>query len=228
MHSNTGRALLPRRARRPDRRAPRQERSRATRDRILAALTLLLEHKRFDAITTAELTRAAQCSMSSFYARFPTKDALLSAFHDRFFDYSVHRVGAALDAIDAARLPLDERVRQLLSFFIRSYREHRGLLRSLVLHDRKQATSAFAARTRAYKHMVMERALAVVLKGERRAAQPKVIQAFGFTLWLVVLAIENVVLFDGLVGSEHVSDEKLTEELTKVFVGRIKLAEERA
>ena len=166
--------------------------------------------------------------MSSLYARFPTKDALLSAFHDRFFEDSVRQVGAALGAIDAPCLPLDERVRQLLSFFVRSYREHRGLLRSLVLHDRKQASSSFAARTRAYKHMVMERALAVVLKGERRAPRPKVGRAFGFTLWLVVLAIENVVLFDGLVGSEPVSDEKLTEELTRVFLGRIKLEEERA
>jgi len=204
---------------------PRQERSRATRDRILGALALLLEHRRFDAITTAELTRAARCSMSSLYARFPTKDALLAAFHSQFFENSVHQVGAALTAIEEARLPLEERVRRLLSFFIRSYREHRGLLRSLVLHDRK-ATSAFATRTRAYKHMVMERALAVILKGERGAARPKVVRAFGFTLWLVVLAIENVVLFDGLVGSAQLSDEKLTEQLTEVFVGRIKLAEE--
>jgi AcrR family transcriptional regulator len=205
---------------------PRQERSRATRDRILGALALLLEHKRFDAITTAELTRAARCSMSSLYARFPTKDALLTAFHDRFFQNSVQQVDAALAAIEAAKLPLEERVRHLLSFFVRSYREHRGLLRSLVLHDRK-ATSAFATRTRGYKHMVMERALAVVLKGERRATRPKVVRAFGFTLWLVVLAIENVVLFDGLVGSAQVSDEKLTEQLTDVFIARIKRAEER-
>src|SRR5436190_7814111 len=192
-----------------NRRLPQQERSRATRDRILGALALLLDHKRFDAITTAELTRAARCSMSSLYARFPTKDALLSAFQNRFFENSVHQVGAALAAIEAARLPLEQRVRHLLSFFVRSYREHRGLLRSLVLHDRKQATSAFATRTRAYKHMVMQRALAVVLKGERRATRPKVVRAFGFTLWLVVLAIENVVLLDGLVGSEPVSDEML-------------------
>jgi len=212
---------------RVDPRAPRQERSQATRDRILAALSRLLEQKRFDAITTAELTRAANCSMSSLYARFPTKDALLSAFHDRFFTYSAHQVGAALDGIDTARLSLDERVRALLSFFVRSYREHRGLLRSLVLHDRKQANAVFAARTRAYKHMVMQRALAVVLTGEPRATHSKVTRAFGFTLWLVVLAIENVVLFDGLVGSKPISDKKLTEELTKVFVGRIRLAEER-
>src|ERR1700704_3454317 len=209
-----------------NRHLPQQERSRATRDRILGALALLLEHKRFDAITTAELTRAARCSMSSLYARFPTKEALLTAFHDRFFENSVHQVCAALSAIETAQLPLEKRVRHLLSFFVHAYREHRGLLRSLVLHDRK-ATSRFATRTRAYKHMVMERALAVVLKGERRAARPGVARAFGFTLWLVVLAIENVVLFDGLVGSEKVSDEKLAEQLTEVFVARIELAEER-
>ncbi len=213
---------------RADPRAPRQERSQATRERILAALSRLLEHKRFDAISTTELTRAANCSMSSLYARFPTKDALLSAFHDRFFNYSVHHVATALAGIDAAQLSLPERVRALLSFFVRSYREHRGLLRSLVLHDRKQASAAFAVRTRAYKHRVMESALAVVLKSEPRARRAKVADAFGFTLWLVVLAIENVVLFDGLVGGKSIADKKLANELTKIFVARIKLAEGRA
>src|SRR5205814_6016805 len=138
--------------------APRQARSHATRDRILAALGRLLEQKPFDAITTGELTRAANCSMSSLYARFPSKEALLSTFHDRFFDYSVDQVGQALDAIDVAGSPLNERVWRLLSFFIKSYREHRGLLRSLLQQDRQQSSAPFAARTRAYKHMVMERA----------------------------------------------------------------------
>ena len=166
--------------------------------------------------------------MSSLYARFPSKEALLSTFHDRFFDYSVDQVGQALDAIDVAGSPLNERVWRLLSFFIKSYREHRGLLRSLLQQDRQQSSAPFAARTRAYKHMVMERALAVVLKGAPRAIQAKGIRTFRFTLWLVVSAIENVVLFGVLVGSKAVSDKELATELTKVFVGRIKLAEEGA
>src|SRR5437879_6426356 len=87
-HSNMSSAFILPVAPVRNRHLPHQERSRATRDRILGALALLLEHKRFDAITTAELTRVARCSMSSLYARFPTKDALLSAFHNRFFENS--------------------------------------------------------------------------------------------------------------------------------------------
>jgi len=66
------------------------------------------------------------------------------------------------------------------------------------------------------------------LKGAPRAIQAKGIRTFRFTLWLVVSAIENVVLFGVLVGSKAVSDKELATELTKVFVGRIKLAEEGA
>jgi AcrR family transcriptional regulator len=209
-------------------RHPQQERSRATRNRILAALARLLEKKPFHAVSTAELTRAAHCSMSSLYARFPTKDALLSAFHDRFFDYSAREVGAALDGIDAGGLPIEERVRRMISFFVHSYRKHRGLLRSLVLQERGPVTAGFAARTRAYKQLVFDRALAVVLKGERRAAEPKVIGELRFTLWLVVLGIEHVVLFGGTVGSERIADKRLAEELAKVVIRIIESAKEKA
>src|SRR5262245_23492790 len=115
--------------------APRQERSRATRDRILGALAQLLQSKTFDQISVAELTEAAQCSMSSFYARFPTKDSLLNAFHDRFFEFSNDQVGAALAKIAASADGAEARARGLVEFLLRSYRQYRGLLRSLILHD---------------------------------------------------------------------------------------------
>lgn len=214
---------------REDLHAPQQARSRATRDRILAALARLLKNKPFDAISTAELTRAANCSMSSLYARFPTKDALLSALHDRFFEYSVREVGTALRQIDADdALPLRERVRRLISFFISSYRQHRGLLRSLISQDGRRGASPFAARTRTFKQLVFERSLAVVLQCDPRTAELRTIRAFRFALWLVVLAIEQVVLLDKRIGSERVDDETLTEELAKVFVARIAITEEQA
>lgn len=159
--------------------------------------------------------------MSSLYARFPTKGALLAAFHDRFFEFSVLEVGTALSAIAAEGLPVEQRIRRVIAFFVSSYREHRGLLRSLVQQERRPAPSGFADRTRTYKRLVLGRTLDVVFGGDPRAMNPDVIRAFGFSLWLVVLGLERVVLFDGLVGTERMPDDRLAELLSIVLIRSI-------
>jgi AcrR family transcriptional regulator len=200
---------------------PLQERSRVTQNRIFAALAELLAAKPFDQISVAELTERAQCSMSSLYARFPTKDTLLSAFYDRFFEFSTDQVGTALGAIRSEALPLELRVNRLIAFFVHSYRSHRGLLRSLVLYDKHYGAAQFDARTREYKHRVFEQALGLVFKGDPRSRAPDAVRSFGFTLWLVVQGIEHVVLFDDRIGSEHITDAQLTAQLTQVLLGSI-------
>lgn len=200
---------------------PQQDRSRATQNRILGALAELLATKPFDQISVAELTQHAHCSMSSLYVRFPTKDALLSAFHNRFFEYSTDQVRTALEAIESERLSLEIRVHRLIAFFVHSYRTHRGLLRSLVLYDKRHAAAQFDTRTRGYKHWVFEQAIRLVFKDDPRAKHPDVVRAFGFALWLVVQGIEHVVLFDDRIGADRITDEQLTEQLARVLLGSI-------
>ena len=198
--------------------APRQERSRATRERILSALAALLESKTFDQISVAELTGAAQCSMSSFYARFPTKDTLLDAFFDRFFEFSNERVGAALAGI-ASEVVVESRARGLVEFLLRSYREHRGLLRSLILHDRTNPEAGFGARTRAHKQQATTVFLGLLLKRKVCEADRRAATSVSFGLWLVTQAIEQIVLFDDpLMGGDRLPERRLVDELTFVLL----------
>ena len=221
MHSNS---IATRRAatRRPRLPAPRQERSRATRDRILGALARLLDGKTFDQISVAELTAAAPCSMSSFYARFPTKAALFSAFLDRFFEFSAERVGAAFSGIASGDAKAGHRARLLIEFMLQSYRGSRGLLRSLVLHDRTHPDAGFGTRTRAYKRQVATAALALLLDGDARVAYPDRVASARFGLWLVVQAIEQIVLFnDTMMGRGQMPERQLVKELTSVLLRTI-------
>ena len=64
-------------------RAPKQERSRATRDRICEATAQLLIEKPFQAISIQDIVEKASCSTSSFYSRFPSKLAVLHSLHQR-------------------------------------------------------------------------------------------------------------------------------------------------
>jgi AcrR family transcriptional regulator len=52
----------------------KQNRSQKTRDRLLAAGFKLLRRKDFDQLSVAEIARAANCAVGSFYQRFFDKD----------------------------------------------------------------------------------------------------------------------------------------------------------
>jgi AcrR family transcriptional regulator len=67
-------------------RAPRQARSRATFDRLLAAAAELLAERRFEEATVAELVRRAGSSVGAFYARFGSKEALFHELDERLFE----------------------------------------------------------------------------------------------------------------------------------------------
>src|SRR5262245_18528357 len=51
-----------------------QSRSQKTRDRLLAVGFKLLRRKDFDALSVADIARAAGCAVGSFYQRFFDKD----------------------------------------------------------------------------------------------------------------------------------------------------------
>src|SRR6188768_2714366 len=52
----------------------KQNRSQKTRDRLLAAGFKLLRRKDFDQLSVADIARAANCAVGSFYQRFFDKD----------------------------------------------------------------------------------------------------------------------------------------------------------
>ena len=64
----------------------REEQARATRDRIVDALTALLEDRRADEATTKEVARAAGVSESTVYRHFPDRAALVEAVAARLGD----------------------------------------------------------------------------------------------------------------------------------------------
>jgi AcrR family transcriptional regulator len=53
--------------------------SRPSHDRILAAAEVVFAQKGFGATSIRDLLSAAECSTTAFYARFPSKDAVLEA-----------------------------------------------------------------------------------------------------------------------------------------------------
>lgn len=118
-------------------RPPLQERSRASTDRVLAATEELLGERLLEELTLAEILERAGVSVGAFYARFGSRDGLVSPLHDRY-DERVETIAARV--LDPARwvdVPLEERVRSLVRYALMTYRRNHGLLRALVLEWRQ-------------------------------------------------------------------------------------------
>lgn len=64
-------------------RPAQQDRSSRTEQRILAATERLMADRPFQEISVAEIAREANASVSSFYARFRSKEALLGTLFER-------------------------------------------------------------------------------------------------------------------------------------------------
>ena len=198
-------------------RPPRQARSRATLDRILRATHELLEEKRFDDITIAEIVERAQSSIGAFYVRFSDKAALLDYIDELYAREMVEaaEVGARASTSGST---LEEDVRGLVAFLARVHRIQPGLLRTLIVEARRQGEGAFRERTRRMNRRVpalMDRLL--VHSGEMGHPEPR--RAVYLGLMMVLSAIREVTLFpEGLAEFVDYDEDELVDELTSAYL----------
>lgn len=81
-------------------RAPQQDRSRRTVDRILAAADLLIAAQGSAATTTA-IAAEAGVSVGALYRFFPDKHAVGQALADRYLEVAADRFGAIIDRVES-------------------------------------------------------------------------------------------------------------------------------
>ena len=70
---------------------PQQERSRASFERVIQAATALLEEDGYDGFTLAEVSKRANVSIGSIYARVKSKDDLFYVIQDRYMTVTENR-----------------------------------------------------------------------------------------------------------------------------------------
>lgn len=133
----------------------RQERSRRTLSRILGALTALLEKKPFDEITIAELARRSGAAVTSIYARFEDKRALILAAHERHRDTTIAELDRLLDPVRWKGASLRTIVTGAIASVLAARRKQQNLLRAALLINDPE---------------VYERAAQIVRHGSERLA----------------------------------------------------------
>ncbi|MEQ3541443.1 TetR/AcrR family transcriptional regulator [Pseudonocardia tropica] len=117
------------------RREPRQERSRAMVERIVAAGRDVLVTRGYDGASTNRIAAAAGVSPGSLYQYFPDKDAVLTEVLDRYLDAMEARVSREfLDSVAAAGpgAGTAPAVRATLEALLDTFGEEPDLLRVIV------------------------------------------------------------------------------------------------
>ncbi|HEY4125614.1 MAG TPA: TetR/AcrR family transcriptional regulator [Rhizomicrobium sp.] len=113
-----------------------QERSLATRERIVAAAEWAFAEKGYEGARIADIAKRAGCSVGAVYFRFADKDALFFAIVETF------RAGVR------ERLPLlagmqftnaEHVIESFVTATAAQVREHRGLFRAIVEHGFEQS-----------------------------------------------------------------------------------------
>jgi AcrR family transcriptional regulator len=128
--------------------APKQARSRQTAERITAAALALLERKSFAELSVQEIAMRAGVSVGGFYARFPSKQALLQYFDAPIIEGILSRAARELDSERLAGVSARGVVRTYIGLAVTAFRRHQKVLQQVALRSRTSQDQAFQQRIR--------------------------------------------------------------------------------
>jgi AcrR family transcriptional regulator len=104
----------------------RQERSRRTRDGLLAAGFRLVESRDFEAVSIADIARDAGCSVGAFYFRFADKDAFFRAMIAARLAEARRGISDLLDGTQ------EDPLEALVAAVVTTFRRRPGFLRAVL------------------------------------------------------------------------------------------------
>jgi AcrR family transcriptional regulator len=197
-------------------REPLQDRSRETLERIVAATERLLERHPFDEIGVAQIVRRARCSTGSFYARFPSKDALLPLLYERYNAELRPRMLARAAAFDVERLSLREAADLVASTTVDLYAERVHLLRAMALFARTNP-NAIGPGIRETRGDTTDVPAQLLARYHADIAHDDALAAARVGFFIIAAAAREKMLFGA---APHASDTPLSNDALKQALGR--------
>jgi AcrR family transcriptional regulator len=196
---------MQRQVRTTPRKRPRQERSKATVDSILAACARVLVRHGFDGLTTNAVAEKAGVSIGSLYQYFPNKEALVRALIERHMEEMNASVLAELTRV--ANLPLAQAARAVVELTIRAHAIDPELHQ--VLTEQVPRVGKLA------KLRDMEALCRRMVAGLLAARRDEIaIRDPDMAAFLLVTTIESIVHRAALLAPERLRDPALVDETT--------------
>ena len=105
-------------------REPKQDRSRASFERLLDAAAALLAERGYSDFTIAEVSKRSKVSVGSIYGRFENKDALVRATQERVLARMDQEYAGLVNKLRRKRLPLSALVTTGVKELAQFHRRH--------------------------------------------------------------------------------------------------------
>ena len=194
---------------------PRQARARATLERIFEGTVELLGERSFESLSVADIVAQANTSVGAFYKRFSSKDALLPVLLDWIHRQQFEAIEAFVDESHWQGIGLSERVDAFVDALVKSYQEHRHLMKALVSRqyssDNAQSSEQVESGERTlryYAHWLL------ACRDEIRHPEPEIAVPIGLSG--LVTQAQTRLLFG--VRSIELSDAAFTHELKRALL----------
>ena len=196
-------------------RPPRQVRSRESQERVLNAFAAMLAEEPFEKITMADLVRRARVAVTSIYARFEDKRALVLALHERHFEETLRNMDTLLDPDRWEGADLETVVRAVVTSIVRRLLPRAHLLRAALLVNDRDVETRVAELMRHGSE-----GLAALLRPRLRHLQPRDRdRAVDFASRAVLAVVQQRLLFPTAEpGRYRLSDSELTRRLGALFL----------
>lgn len=199
---------------------PRQRRSRALAERVVAATQRLLRHTDFNSLAMTDVARAAGTSVGSIYTRFPSKERLLCFLADRIL--FAEPDGAAIKLLE----PLEDApdLRAFLSGYLTGisaiFSRHRAIIGPMSTLARESSDGelrAYLTRVNDTAHFRLREAMARY-SAEIRHPMPQV--AIDFTLlWMGAAMRERILFAEPVSRPRRASVARFVAELVEAMHG---------
>lgn len=200
-------------------RPAKQLRSSQTQDRIVNACKDLLREREFEEITVADIVQRARSSLGAFYARFPSKEALLPALYDDYSRSLPTETTVWSDPSTWGERSLRTRIGNLVRFVIQDYRATRPIMRPLALYARQHAQDISDERRQASsdKHRA---ACSYLLECREEITHPDPERAVDLIAYFIPAIGRDKILFGDAphAKSVEVDDSTLEEELIRMAI----------
>jgi AcrR family transcriptional regulator len=187
------------------RKQPKQERSQATVEAILAATTHILTENGYDQLTTNRVAERAGVSIGSLYQYFPNKEALIFALAEHHANEMVQLARHHLEGLEGLNgCTILEVLRQIVKAALAAHAVNPKLHR--VLHEQIPHSEVMQRLDKAK----MENLLQVFLAQRSDQLRPKNLELAVFILERTIRALIHGVMIDR---PEFLKTEEFEQEL---------------
>lgn len=194
----------------------KQMRSRATRDRLIAAGLEQIERQRFEDVSIASIAAAAGCSVGTFYFRFSDKDAFFDALIQFHLEDCLRRWH---ELIDGAPPELDEHsfICHFIAGLVDVFRQRRALIRAALIRGMSKPESW--DRHRAQVPVITTAFTAAIAARRGSPPTPALLSRVRIGFQLVFGTLNNLLLYDP--GPMHLDERDLDAELVRAVESSI-------